>query len=211
MEPELEIVLRNLLEDERQRASGADNARKSKLRYHIAKRESELASDDLIQVFNDHITEVSRKEALVDKTFAENVSPVQSDFNEWTSFVKFSEWDNIVSVGGGPLKPIRFRDLHGNETPVRSWIDLIRQTAEWLIQQGIIVNDDRPTTVENSSRYLINARPYNASRGPFKSPKKLSNGLYLESQLTVRTIARWCGQLLTKFGQYPAQFHAQLR
>ena len=46
MEPDLDAALRNLLEEERLRAGGADDARKRELRSRIADRESELADDD---------------------------------------------------------------------------------------------------------------------------------------------------------------------
>ena len=55
MEPDLEAALRNLLEEERLRASGADEARKSELRTRIAVRESELVSDTLLHSFKSHI------------------------------------------------------------------------------------------------------------------------------------------------------------
>ena len=45
----------------------------------------------------------------------------------------------------------------------------------------------------------------------FKNDKRLSNGLHLESNYTVKDIARLCGQLLAEFGQDPAQFHVLLR
>ena len=56
MEPELESVLRNLLDDERQRASGADEARKEELCSLISNRVLELASDGLLQVFKNYIS-----------------------------------------------------------------------------------------------------------------------------------------------------------
>ncbi len=55
MEPDLDAALRNLLEEERQRASGADDERKHELRTLIAGRESELTSDRLLQLFKNHI------------------------------------------------------------------------------------------------------------------------------------------------------------
>ena len=55
MEPDLDAALRNLLEEERRRAGVADDARKSELRSLIAARESELASDSLLQWFKNHI------------------------------------------------------------------------------------------------------------------------------------------------------------
>ena len=55
MDPDLVAALRNLVEEERRRAGGADEEHKRELRSLIAARESELASDSLIQSFKNHI------------------------------------------------------------------------------------------------------------------------------------------------------------
>ena len=55
MEPDLDAALRNLLEEERLRAGGADEERKRELRSRIADRESELASDSLLKSFKNHL------------------------------------------------------------------------------------------------------------------------------------------------------------
>ena len=58
MEPDLDSVLRRVLEEERQRARGADEGRKKELRSLIAARESELSGDGLLQAFRNHIAEL---------------------------------------------------------------------------------------------------------------------------------------------------------
>ena len=63
MEPELDAVLRNLLEEERRRAGGADEERKGELRSLIAGRESELADDDrLNRAFENYIAGLPQEE-----------------------------------------------------------------------------------------------------------------------------------------------------
>ena len=56
MEPDLDAALRNLLDEERLRAGGADEERKSELRSRIALRDLELASDTLLQSFKNYIS-----------------------------------------------------------------------------------------------------------------------------------------------------------
>ena len=97
-----------------------------------------------------------------------------------------------------------------NETSVKNWFDLINQTTEWLIRKEIIAEADCPVTTESGGRCLINSSSDNTKGKSFKQPKRLSNGLYLDRQLNSKTIARYCGQLLTQFGQNPAQFHVIL-
>ncbi len=58
MEPDLHSVLRRVLEEEQQRASGADEGRKKELRSHIAARESELSGNGLLLAFRNHIAEL---------------------------------------------------------------------------------------------------------------------------------------------------------
>ncbi len=282
MNPELEAALRNLLEEERRRAGGADEERKDELRSLISDRESELASDGLLQVFEGYIAElpeesrpknaleeywlfsewvislkqeladwkgeldelgskipdgrliyknardrvwqvlevvaqetgllaqVSHRDTLVPSPVTENPHPVQADVSEWKTFVQLGEWGKIDPSKAISDKPIRFRDSLGNETSVRSWADLIWQTADWLVQGGFIAKEDCPVTMENSNRYLINSRPVNAKGANFKFYKKLSNNLYLNCQHNSKLTARLCEQLLTKFGHDPAKFHVML-
>ncbi|MYC36798.1 MAG: DEAD/DEAH box helicase [Chloroflexi bacterium] len=55
MEPDLDAAIRHLLEEERRRASGADEERKRQLSSLISHRKSELASDSLLKAFKNHI------------------------------------------------------------------------------------------------------------------------------------------------------------
>lgn len=131
--------------------------------------------------------------------------PLQPGFEGWVSFERlFRERRN----GGGELRLVRFRDLDGNEIDVGSWIDLIVQTAEWLIQGGFISDSDGPIKV--GRRYLINPSPFNAKGTRLVNSKKLSNGFYLDSSIGSKDIARLCVQLLSRFGHDPAQFHVLL-
>ncbi len=78
MEPDLESALRNLLEDERLRAGGADEERKNELRSRIALRESESDSDTLLQSFKNYIAglpeETRPKSELDESTIRESLS-----------------------------------------------------------------------------------------------------------------------------------------
>ena len=63
MEPDLDAALRNLLEEELRRASGADEERKEELRSRISSRESELAGDDVLdKAFKQHLSTLRPEE-----------------------------------------------------------------------------------------------------------------------------------------------------
>ncbi len=65
--------------------------------------------------------------------------------------------------------------------------EILVSTAEWLIKERKLKESDCPIRVGRGKRYLINTGPEHAHRG-FTSPRKLSNGLYIEAN-TSRTKA----------------------
>lgn len=285
MNSELDTVLRNLLEDERHRAGGADKARKSELLDLIADREAFLENDyELNRMFNAQITampswnrpepgvetyrrfyewetafkqelagwkdELSkleskvpdggliynnakgrvlqalesvaqetglfprppRRETPVRRAVTEKPNPVPADMKEWVSFVKLGERGKNNPGKGIPVKPASFRDSNGKETPVKNWLDLLTITIEWLINKKELSADKCPVKIGFMKfRYLAHTTPTHSNGQQFTTPKRLSSGLILEGDWTSKDIARICEELLEKFGQDPAQFHAQLR
>ena len=137
-------------------------------------------------------------------------TPTPTNMNGWMSFVQLGEWGNNDPSKGAGVKPTRFQEANGNEMPVKSWPDLLFRTAEWLVKKGLIVRDNCPVTVGSGKRFLINSKPVNSKGKEFHGAKKLSNGLYIEGNISAKDAARVCEQLLYKFGQDPAQFHVQL-
>ena len=110
-------------------------------------------------------------------------------------------------VGGGRPKSLRFPD--GQETPVKSWAELLVEIAEWLIQDGRPVTRTAMSLGPKSSRYLINDVPIHRNGVGFRRERRLSNGLYIELNLPTRQI--WeCVQLLNQSSGAPAQFHVSL-
>ena len=129
----------------------------------------------------------------------------------WMSFVQLGEWGNTDPTGGSSVKPRGFRDASQTEVPVRSWPDLLFQSADSLVKKGLISGEDCPVTIGNKkNRYMINTEPVNSRGTKFHGAKKLSNGLYIECNLSAKDTARVCEQLLVEFGQDPAQFHVLL-
>ena len=291
MEPDLYAALRYLLEEERRRASGADEERKSELRSLISNRASELADDDLldkafkqhlstlpteeqprrnwpqmVQLYNDWkdtlkqeltgwkdeldkldarvpdrrliynntkervlqaLESVAQEEGLLPQAslrretpaerttpFTENTNSTPADLSGWMSFVQLGEWGNINPSERSAVKPklMQFQnEFETIEIPVRSWTNLLCQTAEWLVSKGFIAKDHCPVMIgDGDSRYLINTKPIHSSGASFHRDKKLSNGLYIECNFTGKAVARLCGQLLAEFGQDPAQFGIQI-
>ena len=82
MEPDLDAALRNLLEEERHRAGGADEERKRELRSLISNRESELASANLLQAFKNYIA------GLPDEARPKSELQEYRLFSEWEASLK---------------------------------------------------------------------------------------------------------------------------
>ena len=88
MEPDLDAALRNLLEEERRRAGGADEERKEELHSRIADRESELASDSLLQSFKNHtaaLPEEARPQSELEeyRLFPEWEDSLKQELADW--------------------------------------------------------------------------------------------------------------------------------
>ena len=282
MEPDLDSVLQRLLEEERQRASGADEGRKKELRSLIAAREAELSGDGLLQAFRNHIAELPEgtrpkteleeyrlfpewehglkrdvadwkeeldklesklpdrrliynnarervlraleaqaqetgllqeeapiRSALARRPVAEVPAPAPTGGKEWMSFVQLGEWGKASSMGGRSVKPIRFRDPTGNEVSLKTWADLLFQTADWLAQEGLLYE---PFTFKSIRKWLINTEPIHPNGREFRFGRQLSNGLFIDvgDVWSAKTIAQLSGRLLTEFGQDPAHFQVVL-
>ena len=132
----------------------------------------------------------------------------------WMTFPQLREWGrNLMrqEKKGTSIKPLQMRDSKGTEIPVRNWANLLSETAEWLIREGLLTENDCPVSVVGErSRYLIHEMPIHEDQRRFKNIKKLSNGLNLELQLSSGMIAQRCAPLVEHFGQDPAQFHVWL-
>ena len=148
MEPDLDAALRNLLEEERRRAGGADEERKRELRSLIAARESELASDRLLQSFKSHIA------ALPDETRPKSELEEYRLFPDWEDSLKHElagwkdELDKLESkVPDGRLiyKKARERVLQALESQAQE-AGLLMQTTprrEASARKPIVEDSDR--------------------------------------------------------------------
>ena len=97
-----------------------------------------------------------------------------------------------------------FRGPRGYEKTIKNWRELLVETAEWLIQEGLLEANASGIKVGNATRNLIHTN----SRA-FQNPKQLSNGLYIDTWGNKDTVAKRVSLLVQKFSQYPAEFHVQ--
>ena len=98
---------------------------------------------------------------------------------EWMTFPQLREWGRILmrqEKKGTSIKSLRMRDSKGTEIPVRNWANLLSETAEWLIREGLLTENDCPVSVVGErSRYLIHEMPIHGDKREFKNIRNLSN------------------------------------
>ena len=89
------------------------------------------------------------------RRIVENFSPVSTNSGEWMTFVELGKLKNVRAeiIKGSAL---RFPD--GKEISVNSGIDLLVQTAEWLVREGLLTQSNCPFRLETMrSNYLIHS------------------------------------------------------
>ena len=142
----------------------------------------------------------------------EFATPVSSDSGEGMTFVQLDEWGKQLGNRGTSIKPFRFLAPQRKEAPVRSWSNPLIQTAEWLINEGLLTEDECPVSFGRMhSRYLVCETPSHPTGREFHNPVRLSSGLYMEVHFSSNQAARCCGTLVAHFGQDPKQFRVWLR
>lgn len=81
--------------------------------------------------------------------------------------------------------------------------EILVNTANWLIRNNKIKPSDCPIGIGRSKRYLINIEPKHRYGNNFVSPKKLSNGLWIETHYSTVSCISYAKRLLEKFGFSP--------
>ena len=137
--------------------------------------------------------------------------PVSMDTEKWMTFAQVKEWAQDGQVSGMSTKPDLLRNPKAVERLVSRWSDILVETAEWLIQEGLLTGASCPVPAgQRAKRYLVHMEPTHSTNVRFKYPRQLSNGLYMECGFDVKAIVRQCEMLIERFGQDPAQFRVRL-
>jgi hypothetical protein len=77
--------------------------------------------------------------------------------------------------------------------------EILINTAEWLIKNEKMKGTDCPIP-SGPTRYLVNTRPIRKDGQPMRAPKRLSNGLYVETHWHEPATIMYARKLLEKFG-----------
>lgn len=95
--------------------------------------------------------------------------------------------------------------LKGELFEIRYYTEILVNTANWLIKNGKLKPSNCPIEVARGKRNLINREPKHKDSDDFISPKKLSNGLYIETNHNKDNCIYYAKRLLEKFG-VPQEF-----
>jgi hypothetical protein len=82
---------------------------------------------------------------------------------------------------------------------IRNSYDILVNTAEWLIKKGRLKKENCPIA-SGHKRNLVNLQPKHTYGDDFRAPKKLSNGLYIETHYSTASCITNARKLLEKCG-----------
>ena len=111
-----------------------------------------------------------------------------------------------------PEAPVEFASWQGESRKMKlgdkvfridNSYEILVNTANWLIDNGKIKPSDCPIKVvhsKRSKRYLINNKPKHENGKDFYGPKKLSNGLWIETNCSTASCINYAKRLLKMFG-----------
>ncbi len=99
-------------------------------------------------------------------------------------------------------KPASIHLPDGRETQLDYWVDILTQTAEWLIRSGDLTADRCPV-YNMKNTYLVNTEPVDINGKKFEQHRKLSNGLFIKTRGDSQALIRTAQLLLKRCGQDP--------
>lgn len=128
--------------------------------------------------------------------------------------------DRIREITSGPSEPVqgptpvsesesrpsggppRRMTIQGDFFDVRRSNDILVNTANWLIKRGKLRSSDCPVAA-GPKWNLVNLEAKHKHGKPFYNPKKLANGLYLETNFSATDCVQHARRLLERFGYSP--------
>ncbi len=122
-----------------------------------------------------------------------------------------------VSIGGGWIalsqishatvdkKPAGMRFAGADQKTIRSWVQVLTQTTEWLCKEGKLTSQQCPVSRDGKgvSRFLVSTNPVHKNGASFAQPHQTSTGLFLETNHSARSCVDLAKILLDKLSVSP--------
>jgi hypothetical protein len=105
---------------------------------------------------------------------------------------------SIESISWRRESPRKMK-LKGEVFEIQNSYEILVNTANWLIKNGKLKLSDCPVGI-GPKRYLVNKEPKHKYGDDFRAPKKLSNGLWIETHYSTASCINYAKRLLEKFG-----------
>ena len=108
------------------------------------------------------------------------------------------EWISLAEFNYEGNKPSSIRLPDGQERNIRAVIEVLKETAEWLVRIGELTKDKCPV------RAIVNTEPRSEGGARYANFGNLSNGLFFNKGINGPTIIRYAVVLTEHFDQNPA-------
>lgn len=112
---------------------------------------------------------------------------------------EISAGESSIKSGEGPKR----MKLKGEVFEIHNSYDILVNTANWLIKIGKLRTSDCPIVIGYGKRNLINKEPKHKYGNNFRAPKRLSNGLWIETHYSTSSAINYAKRLIEKFGLSP--------
>ena len=128
------------------------------------------------------------------------LSESESKNTKWIALSDDMFRGRISGSSGDPPLEIKFPDEHKNTIQV--WKDILMHTAEWLDSKGLLV--DIPIYSREGQTCIVNTEQNHPNGKPFRKPRRLKRGLWMETRGGKRAVVATC-TLLRACRQNPAE------
>jgi hypothetical protein len=115
--------------------------------------------------------------------------------------VEAAEPAPLLEESLGQERPPSTMRIGDESHQIRTFREILLNTAEWLIKRGKLTKRDCPVSIlqRGGRRYLIDTQPKHSDGKPFTVPARLSNGLYMEAHCNRAMFVDYARRLLVKF------------
>ena len=108
-------------------------------------------------------------------------------------------------------RPKTVRFPNGEERHLKIWLDVLIETAEWLIRDSALTPSRCPIPDgQDSRKNAIHLQPSHPDDSDFYYPHRLSNGLYLCGRGPTNLHIERCKAIVEHLGKDPATVHVQV-
>jgi len=138
--------------------------------------------------YPDYEFESMEIEDFLKERIKELITPTEE--TEYVSPSETSAWE-----GGQP----RRMKIGSDVFEIRNSYEILTNTAEWLIRKEKLKRGDCPVPI-GRKRHLVNTKPKHRYGDSFRAPKRLSNGLHIETHYSTAGCINNARRLLERFG-----------